>query len=126
MLVFITPALNGVIFRDMVLNRLVLSIYESLTVNICKITSVSVIRAQQGSLCRSFPGCNHVRVIISKIMHVISLQVTCFFSSPRFEVLRADFHSNISGNRSYFCNLFFVMDNFYSCVFDHNFLFDVF
>ena len=35
-----TPALNGVNFRDMVLKWSVLSIYESLTVNICKITPV--------------------------------------------------------------------------------------
>ena len=36
---------------------------------------------QQGSLCRSFSGCNHARVITSEIMHVISSQVTRFFFS---------------------------------------------
>ena len=41
-------------------------------------------------------------------------------------VLKADFHSSISGDRLCFCNLFFVIDNFYWFGFDHNFLFDLF
>ena len=51
---------------------------------------------QQGSLHGSFSGCNHARVITSEIMHVISSQVTRFFFSPRFGVLKANFHSSIS------------------------------
>ena len=77
-------------------------------------------KGQQGGLRKSFPGCNHARVIVSDIMHVISSRVTCFFFTPRFEVLKADFHSSISSDRSYFCNPFFVMDNFCSFGFDHS------
>ena len=42
LLVLITPVLNDVIFCDMVLKGRVSSIYGSLTVNICKITSIRV------------------------------------------------------------------------------------
>ena len=74
----------------MVLEGLVLSIYESLTVKICKITPIMADaegwrKDQQDSLCRSFSGCNHARVIINEMVHVISSQVTCFFFWPRFE-----------------------------------------
>ena len=81
---------------------------------------------QQGSSCRSFSECNHARVITSEIMHVISSQVIHFSFSPRFGVLKVNFHWSISSNQSHFCNLFFVMDNFYSFGFDHIFLFDLF
>ena len=64
-------------------------------------------KGQQGGLRRSFSGFNHARVMVSEIMHVISSRVTCFFFSSKFEVLKADFHSSISGDRSYFCNPFF-------------------
>ena len=78
---------------------------------------------QQVILCRSFYRCNYARVIISKIMHMIFSEVTCFFFSPRFGVLKADFHLKISRNRSHFCNHFFVIDNLYLFGF---FLFDLF
>ena len=77
-------------------------------------------------MSRSFSGCSHACVVISKIIHMISSQVTCFFLSPRFAVLNADFHSGITGNRSHFCNIFFVMENFCSFESDCNFLLDLF
>ena len=106
-------ALNGVFLCDMVLKGPVLSICESLTVNVCNIKPIRTgakwglgNKGQQGSLCRSFSGYDHTRVLISEI--AFSSQVACFFFSPRFGSLKADFHSSISRNRSHFGNLFLL------------------
>ena len=48
-----------------------------------------------------------------------------FLFVAKVQVLKADFHSSILGGRLCFCNLFFVIDNFYWFGFDHNFLFDL-
>ena len=130
------PCYTGPKFRyfcDKVLKGRVLSICECLTVNLCKITQIKAgvnwgpgNKDQEGSLCRSFSRCNHALAIISEIMHIIFSQVTCFLFSTRIGVLRADFHSSISDNRLHFCNLYFVMVNFYSFGSDHSFLFDQF
>ena len=81
-------------------------------------------KSQQGSLCRSFSGCNHAHLIISENMHVISSWVTWFFFSSSFEVLKAISIQVFQAIDRIF--QFFVMDNFYSFGFDLNFLFDLF
>ena len=80
LLVLIMSALNGVFLCDMVLKGLVLSICESLTVNVSNIKPIRTgakwglgNKGEQGSLCRSFSGCDDARVIISEIFFTSSM-----------------------------------------------------